>query len=351
MLRMKLAASFATITLLGCLTASQLMAQAVDTVYLTTGAPKSGQVKQMSPEKVVLYQNGIDVPFDVNQITRVSFADDPQELRRGRDAAVAGRYEEALTSLKEVNKNAIARDTVKQDVDFYIAYCQGKLALQGTGDKTAAMQALGRFISGAKTNYHFYAASELFGDVAVSAGKFDFAKSAYAAVEQAPWGDYKMRATILSAKVLLAQDKYAEALANYTKVANATLNTPEANRQKLFGRVGAALCQAHTGKAEEGIKTINSIIAKNDPQDMELFGKAYNALGACYMTQKKDKEAALAYLHTDILFFSDAEVHAESLYYLYKLWDKMQKTDRATQARKLVMQRYPGTRWAELLRN
>ncbi len=351
MLRMKHLAAFAVVAVFSCLAVTQVAGQAVDTVFLNEGAPKSGQVKQMSPEKVVLYQNGIDVPFDVNQIKYINFADDPQELRRGRDAAVAGRYEEALTSLKEVSLNDIPRNTVKQDVEFYIAFCQGKLALQGTGDKAAAMQALGRFISGAKTNYHFYAASELFGDVAVSAGKFDFAKSAYAAVEKAPWGDYKMRATILSAKVLLAQDKYAEALANYTKVANATLNTPEANRQKLFGRVGAALCQAHTGKADEGIKTINDIIAKNDPQDMELFGKAYNSLGACYMTQNKDKEAALAYLHTDILFYGDAEVHAEALYHLYKLWDKMQKADRATKARKLVLTRYPGTRWAEMLRN
>jgi len=349
MLRTKHYSIITAALLICCATPAQGLAQAVDTVYLSTGAPKSGTVKAMSEKHVVLNQNGIDIPFEVNIITRVSFADDPQELRRGRDAAVAGRYEEALTSLKAVDKNSIERTTVKQDVDFYRAMCQAKLALQGTGDKAAAMTALGQFISTAKSNYHFYAASELYGDVAVSDGKFNLARSAYAAVAKAPWGDYKMRATILSAKVLLADNKYAEALANNQKDANATLNTPEPNRQKLFGRVGAALCQAHTGKPAEGIKTINDIIAKNDQQDMELFGKAYNSLGACYMTQKKEKEAALAYLHTDILFYSDAEVHAEALYHLYQLWEKMQKADRSVRARKLLLQRYPGTRWASLL--
>ena len=54
----------------------------------------------------------------------------------------------------------------------------------------------------------------------------------------------------------------------------------------------------------------------------------------------------MAYLHTDILFYTDPEIHAEALYYLTNLWKEVNATDEATDARNLLNDRYPGSTWA-----
>ena len=116
---------------------------------------------------------------------------------------------------------------------------------------------------------------------------------------------------------------------------------------KLLAEVGRARCLAETATVDDAIETLEKLIAENDAVDTELFGRAYNALGDCFQIAKKPKDALMAYLHVDILFYGDAETHAESLYHLNKLWQIAKNQDRAAVAGNLLKQRYPGTIWAE----
>jgi hypothetical protein len=81
---------------------------------------------------------------------------------------------------------------------------------------------------------------------------------------------------------------------------------------------------------------------------MDLFGRAYNALGRSHLLAKRDKDARLAYLHVDLLFYGNPEVHAEALYHLSKLWDGANRAERAVTARNLLTTRYAGSPWAKL---
>ncbi len=111
--------------------------------------------------------------------------------------------------------------------------------------------------------------------------------------------------------------------------------------------MGKALCLAKTGKADEAISILSDIIKKSDPQiDGKLFARAYNALGNCYLEQKRPKEALMAFLETDLLFFSDSDAHAEALSHLAPLWDERGQADRATDARNKLRDRYSGSIWA-----
>ena len=79
-------------------------------------------------------------------------------------------------------------------------------------------------------------------------------------------------------------------MAAYDLILSSGLNTPEAVEQKMQATVGRAVCLAATGKHDEGITIIEDLIAKNDPNDASLFGRAYNALGACYLKAGKPQE-------------------------------------------------------------
>ena len=64
------------------------------------------------------------------------------------------------------------------------------------------------------------------------------------------------------------------------------------------------------------------------------------------MKMSKPKEAILAFLHTEVLYSSDADTAAEAQYYLSKLWDEIHNPDRANRARNTLQSTYGGSRWA-----
>ena len=95
------------------------------------------------------------------------------------------------------------------------------------------------------------------------------------------------------------------------------------------------------------MKKIEAIIKREDPMvAQQLFAHAYNALGTCHEQTENWEEAAIAYLHTELLFAQHPEPHAEALYRLSTIWTKLEESDRANKARKTLRDRYPNSYWA-----
>lgn len=322
-----------------------------DQVFPFRGSPTNGTISEAStPTEVVIDVQGSQRSIPVNEIKRVLFTDDPTDLRRGRDAVLQGQIEAGYDDLRKVNAAEIKRALTKADLEYYLAYCQGKLALTAGGDKAAGIKAMLAFVRANSQSYHFFEAAELLGDLAVSIENYDEAAKYYGAIaDKAPWPDYKMRGSVLKARSLVRKGDFAGALSEFDAVIATGVDTPAALQQKLLAQAGKASCLAGTGSPDEGIKIAEDIITKNSPEDnAELFGRTYNALGACYLKAKKPQEALMAYLHTDVLFYSNPEVHAEALYNLSKLWLALKKQDRADSARNLLTDRYSGSAWAKM---
>jgi len=322
-------------------------AQSLDSVYTTKGgAPAKGTVTEaMTRDQVTLDRGGIPTPFPVNEITRITYGDEPNELTNARNSVAAKNYNAALEELKKIAPADLSRVHMKQDADYYRALCELKLAMTEGGDKAKADAAMKTFLGGAPNSYHFYEAAELVGDLALSMGKYDDAVRAYGAMAKAQTEDIQMRGNNSAARALVANRNFPDALTRYQAVLDSNLATPEAAQQKVYATIGKAQCLGETGKPDEGIKMLEDIIQKNDPADAKLFGRTYNALGACQMKAGRTKEATLAYLHTDVLFYADGESHAEALYWLTKLWTEQQKADRATACRSTLRDRYSGSFW------
>ena len=317
-----------------------------DQVFGAKGTPTRGSISSITPNQIIIKVSGVPRTFVVKDIVRITFGDDPDLLPKAREKVLAGEWEEALTTLAKIDASKVTSDGVKQDLDFYQALCTAKLALGEKAEKSKAASMLFKFKKENPNSYHFYEAAQVLGDLSVALGKFDMASGFYSELAKAPWPEYQLKATILESHALMAAGKYPDALAKFEQVISTGAATNEGNEQRLFATIGKAECLAASGQSAVGIKLLEEIIEKQDSSDGKLFGRAYNALGACYAKSGKPKEAVLAYLHTDLLFNSESETHAESLYRLSKLWGDINQPDRVKRARESLQSNYPDSRWA-----
>ena len=286
-------------------------------------------------------------PIAVNQIRSVVFDGEPSELSQARISAANGNYQKALDALEKIDIAAIRRDFIKQDIDFYKAFCAGKLAVSGNGEIVDAGRQLNSFVRANPKNFHYLSATELMGDLLMADGRFEPAQKQYAELAKAPWPDYKIRAAVAAGRTLQAQGKHAEAIAQFDSALSITDSGADAESQKLSATLAKAVSQAETGGVDQAVTSIESIIQSTDPQEKELHARAYNALGNCYEKAGKTKDALLAFLHVDVLYNTVPEAHAEALAHMVPLWEAIGQQERARESREQLQERYAGTAWAK----
>jgi tetratricopeptide (TPR) repeat protein len=343
MRRRLLLASTLPALLVCCAVQAPTFGQTVDLVFLAKGAPNRGTIVEMGQNQVTLDVNGVNKPFPVNEIVKITFANEPAELTNARTAALQRNYALAAQELRKLTGPLPERDLIKHDIEFFKALSQAQMALREGGDRAAASAAMLGFVTMARQSYHFYEAAEVLGDLAMSMGKYADAAKYYGPIARAPWPDYQMRSNNAVGRALSADKQFEQALAKFEAVLAAAPSTPDAARQKHMALAGKAVCLAETGKAEEGIASLEEIINKADAQDATLLSRTYNALGRCYLKANKPKEAVLAFLHTDLLYSGEAEAHAEALYFLSRHWTDANKS---AIARTTLRERYAGSAWA-----
>jgi tetratricopeptide (TPR) repeat protein len=318
-----------------------------DVVVPVTGSRLTGTILATSPVAVEIDVTGTKRTIEVRDIENVFFTEDPRDLVTARSRVESGQYEDALGVLTRIDMSTVTRDLVRQDIEFYKGVASARIALSGGGDKSAAAKTLIDVIAANPNNFHNFEAAELVGDLAFSLGRYDAASEYYQKLAQAPWPEYQLRAKVLDARALLAQDKPQEALQRYDEVLASTVDSAAILAQKTFAQIGKSVCMAELGKPDEGLAVVEAIIRDNDPQgNAELFARAYNAQGLCHLKANRPKDALLAFLHVDLLFNSDYDAHAQALYYLSQLWTTVGRSDRAVAARSLLKSRYAGTVWA-----
>lgn len=187
----------------------------------------------------------------------------------------------------------------------------------------------------------------MLGDLLVALGNFPVAESYYAKLADAPWPEYKMRAAVLTGRAMVAQKKFELALARFDQVLASTTTGKDADELKLAAALGKASALGGAGKTDEAVKQVNAVIAKANPDDEELYARAYNILGQCYQADGQIKPAIVAYLHVDLLFPKPPEQHAEALANLAKLFAADNQPDKAARVRNTLKGNYPQSVWAK----
>lgn len=339
----------ATVVCLTLLCAPTLSAQGrTDTVIPTSGSAIRGKVTSATRDEITIDVKGTPQKLPTHELERIVFGGVPSALRQAHESLGDGQYSNALETLKKIKPSQLKGDFAKQDYAFQLAYSKAMLGDEVEGGTASAAKELLDFLKKYPKSFHFYRAAESLGDLAMRLGSYSKAAQYYKQLSRSPAKSLQLRSAVLEANALLAQgpSKSKSALDRYNVVVNSKARGAQAERQRQFALAGKAACEAELGKPDAAIKTAQQVIRDNDSSDIELFAKAYNALGAGFRKSDNPRDAVLAYLHVDLICNRARDAHAESLYYLSKLWPAVGKPDRATEARSRLKSRYPGTTWA-----
>lgn len=321
--------------------ASPALAQ-LDRVYPVSGNAISGTVTGTSRNAVTIKTGSSTQEIPADQVRKILFDGDPAPLTNGREFVLEGQYDQALAMLKTVDESALKRSVAEADLIFYRIFSQGQLALAGKGDIKASATAALAFAGKYQDSWHFYEAAKLLGNLALALDNYDSAIKYYASLRSAPSVETKIESVYLIGLASLQKEDYATAISEFDKVAGVSVQSVEAARLQKMAQAGKAVALARSERAPEGLELVKSLIADLNSTDVQLAARIYNAQGACYEAAGDVEGAIMAYLHTHLMFSSQAATHAEALSKLVELWPQIGKPERATEARQELQQRYPG---------
>ena len=297
------------------------------------GRTVTGKILGISAEKITVDVRGERQDIAANIIATTEFDGEPGALKTARTAVTGSRMTEALEALDKVDPKTLTNDFLKQEAAYIRAWSKAKLVLAGSGNADDAEKELSAFIKDHKNSYHFYEICELYGDLMVQQGKFDRAKSSYAALAKAPWPEYSHKATVSLGMAEVSENKIDSARKNFESVINAKSEgddeSDQTERIKGMAKVGLALCLTAEKKYDEAIKELEKIAENSGSEDSIFQSLVYNSLGATFEKAGKPREAILAFMHTDILFSSARTEHIKALTELSKLWKQVKRVERA----------------------
>jgi tetratricopeptide (TPR) repeat protein len=302
------------------------------------------QVKAKTPK-----EDTIKVP--ANDIASIEWSGEPPECKVARSDENGGRFQKAIDGYqKALQSNKATNAFLKTDLEFGIARAMAKLALTDPAKIDEAVKKLDEFRAKNGDFYRFYDSLNFLGQLHAARKDSVKARTAFEALGRAPWKDYQMTARIALGRLALADNKIDEAAAEYDAVIGmqADGSVEESLRQEaVLGKARVLIGQKNY---DEALKLLDEVIAKAPADDAKVNAEAFLRQGDCLREQGNDKDALLAYLVVDVLFSSERAYHAEALYRLSSLWDKVGNKGRAEEARDRLKSDYESSDWTKQLR-
>jgi tetratricopeptide (TPR) repeat protein len=330
--------------------------RAMDGIKTVNGTTISGKITAIGAEQVDIEQGlgenkGLkEVP--TNEIVTIFFDAGSPTLKKSMNfaktaIAVKREYAEGLKALAKIKADDLDSDYLKQDYDFYTALANAKLALSGTGKIQDAGKAMLDFVKSNPKSYHYFEACEVLGDLFAAIRSYPQAEESYRKLIKSPWPDLQMKAGVLIGRAQLAQRKFDEADQSFQAVLDNSAETAAAKSLQTSARLGKASVLTAQNKADEAVKIATEIIEKGNEDDAELMSRAFNARGTAYRALGNVEEAKFDFLHSEKLYSSIPDAHAEALANLAEIWEQLHNTERAVEAKKTLEKLYKNSPWAK----
>ncbi|HEV8002345.1 MAG TPA: tetratricopeptide repeat protein [Planctomycetaceae bacterium] len=341
--------AFALLSVVGLLASASPCT--ADAIYRRgSNSPLSGDITSISRTEVVLTgrTNKKEYRIPANEIERVRWESENPQVSQNRIEERNGQFDKAIAGYQTALKDA-ANDNMRTDLEFHIARATAAKALKDEDKFDDAITLLEKFRTAHSNSFRYFDALRLLAQIAMAKGDVEKGNAALQAMAEAPWTDFKMETDILKAKVALAHDDVGAALKALDGVISVTPGTAAEKSRRYEALLTKASCLQKQTKYQQATDVLTGILDEAADEDTKTLAETCIRLGDCYQAGGRTKEAILAYLRVDILFPKEKKQHAESLYYLSRLFAQDGKPDKASDAAARLQEHYPRSPWTARL--
>ena len=310
-----------------------------DVVRRKSGAALTGEIKEVAPQGVVIEVKSKKQTIDAFDIETINFAGQSALLTRAKKNFIDGKYEDVVEAAADLAKDPPKKQSIAADLEYLPAAAAGMLALSGRSEPGPAKTKLGEFVASHGKSYQYLPAVNMLAELAMLDGDFDAAGKQYEILAKGKSVEGQRKGLMGVARVYLQQGKSNEARSAAERLTALGGNAESSRGVEL--QLILAACDAAEGKTEQAVTSLLSVVKALPTDQMLLRAQTYNTLGYCYEKENRLEEAALAYLHTDLVYFQDAREHAKALKQLIAIWEKLNRPDRVAEARRILQERYP----------
>ena len=315
------------------------------------GKRVNGSISAMSKTELTLKKNvGEPDVVSANDIAAIEWDGGGPELKLGYSDENGGKFESATQRFLKAKADAKSpSDFLKGEFEYMLARVAAKQALADPDKREQAIQKLIAAQKAYPEHVRYYESVVLLSQIQLAAKDLTSVRKTLEALSQSPWNDLKLAARIAEARALVAEGKIDDAIAAFDSVANSVGDSASEAPRKYEAMLGHARGLIMQSKFEDALKILETVTEKGPADDSTVQAEAYVLQGQAYQGVGRTKEAALAYLHVDILFPRESAFHAEALYQMSNLWKLVQHPDRSAEAAGKLVQIYPNSEWRKKL--
>lgn len=325
---------------------------AADTVTRKSDGKKLGGTITGITKTELKVKKAIGEPdtIQANDVAAVDWDGATGDLRLGASDENGGKYELAIQRYtKSKSDSKSPSEGLKAEFDYLIARATGRLALTDPAKQDEAIQKLQAAQKAHSDHFRYYESVALLGQLQLAKGDFAAARTTFDQLAKAPWNDLKLAAKIATGRILMGENKLDDAAKEFEAAASGAGDSAAEQARKYEAMLGQARALAMQSKHEEALKLLEVVTDKGPADESALQAEAYVLQGDSLQALARHKEAALAYLHVDILFSRESVYHAAALYQLIKVWKAVNLPDRSSEAEAKLVQNYPNSSWRKML--
>jgi tetratricopeptide (TPR) repeat protein len=339
----------------GCLCLTLGRVAAADTVYRrSTEKRAAGEITSLSKTEVTVTPKvGAPTTVPAGDIEFIEWDGEPAALGLARSKASAGQYALAITDFETALKGLpTGKPRIAADIAYGLATARARLAMADATQQADAVSGLQVFLKEHPEHYRYFDALLVLGELHLAGDRSVEADQVFQQVASAPWTDYQMAARVALGRAAMARGDLAAARRAFDEVARMTAKTPAEQTRRLEAMLGQSTCLRSQGQFAEAVTLLDQVIRECPVEQARLQAEAYVRQGDCYVALgDKSKEAVLAYLHVDVIptLSKEADLHAEALFQLARLWPELGHPARADLAAGRLQSLYPNSEWTRKL--
>jgi tetratricopeptide (TPR) repeat protein len=317
-----------------------------DTIKRAAGRDIRCHVIRATKTSVAYELSGQNQEISAAEVQYVDFAGEPTELGRARTRLASGQFADCLTELQKIDPGPLSA-LIKAEISHLTATAEARRAMiDGTTTARDAARIVSQALKDYPESYHYFDLADQLGLLAFHAGELASAEAQFQEMVNSGVPPFALRGHLRLGRVLIEQNKLPEAKDHLDQVIRSDATDDFAQDAKLIARCLSARVMAGSSQAPQAIELLQSIISSESSERKQVFAYCYNSLGICHLGAADLKNATLAFLHTDLLYSSESDLHAEALFYLSDIWSKLGRTDDALRAKQTLSQQYRNSFWA-----